>query len=242
VRILLAEVNRQLGQQVQQRLMSQFALDSIASVPMLNSMLLERSYGLIVIAVDLAAEERLSMVRQCRQFSQKSGILMVTEPVPVMERVQLLDAGADDVLMRPVHPDEFIARARALMRRADTSGTMKIRVGNVELSEEGEVYLNGMRTILQLAELKVLSVLIRRSGRLVSKEMIDRAVTGISSEELSPNAIEQRLSRLRKLLEQGNARVRITTVRGSGYILEPMQAARVTRIPDAQPEAALQDA
>ena len=62
MRILLAEVNRQLGQQVQQRLMSQFALDAIASVPMLNSMLLERTYGLIVIAVDVPADERTRVV------------------------------------------------------------------------------------------------------------------------------------------------------------------------------------
>lgn len=225
MRILLAEVNRQLGQQVQQRLMSQFALDATASVPMLNSMLLERSYGLVVIAADVPADERVRLIRQCRQVSQKSAILVVTEPVPVHERVQALEAGADDVLMRPVHPDEFIARARALMRRAGSVMPSKVRVGNVELSEEGDVYLDGMRTELQQAEHKVLSVLVRRSGRLVSKAMIDRAVTGVEGEELSANAIEQRLSRLRKILEHSNARVQITTVRGSGYILEPLQAA-----------------
>lgn len=229
MRILLAEVNRQLGQQVQQRLMSQFALDATASVPMLNSMLLERSYGLIVIAVDVPADERIRLVKQCRQFSQKSGIMVVTEPVPVLERVQMLESGADDVLLRPVHPDEFIARARALMRRAGIAMAAKLRVGNIELSEEGEIYLNGMRTELQQAEQKVLSVLVRRSGRLVSKAMIDRAVTGVESEELSPNAIEQRLSRLRKVLENANARVQITTVRGAGYILEPVQAAAPMR-------------
>jgi len=225
----LAEVNRQLGQQVQQRLMSQFALDATTSVPMLNSMLLERSYGLIVIAVDVPADERARLVRQCRQFSQKSAILVVTEPVPVQERVQVLEAGADDVLMRPVHPDEFIARARALMRRSGGAMPTRIRVGNVELSEDGEVFLNGTRAELQQAEHKVLSVLVRRQGRLVSKAMIDHAVTGVESEELSQNAIEQRLSRLRKILEHANASVQITTVRGAGYILEPAQVAASIR-------------
>jgi DNA-binding response OmpR family regulator len=196
---------------------------------MLNSMLLERTYGLIVIAVDVPADERARLVRQCRQFSSKSAILVVTEPVPVQERVQVLEAGADDVLMRPVHPDEFIARAKALMRRSGSAMPTKVRVGNVELSEEGDVYLNGIRVELQQAEHKVLSVLVRRSGRLVSKAMIDRAVTGVESEELSQNAIEQRLSRLRKILEHSNASVQITTVRGSGYILEPSQVAASTR-------------
>jgi DNA-binding response OmpR family regulator len=209
--------------------MSQFALDATASVPMLNSMLLERTYGLIVIAVDVPADERASLVRRCRQFSQKSAILVVTEPVPVQERVQVLEAGADDVLMRPVHPDEFIARARALMRRSGGTVTTRIRVGNVEISEEGEVYLNGTRAELQQAEHKVLSVLVRRQGRLVSKAMIDQAVTGVATEELSQNAIEQRLSRLRKILEHANASVQITTVRGSGYILEPSRAAASMR-------------
>ena len=230
MRILLAEVNRQLGQQVQQRLMSQFALDSTADVPMLNSMLLERSYALIIMAVDVHAEDRMQLVSRCRQFSQRSAILVVTEPVPVHERVQALEAGADDILMRPVHPDEFIARARALMRRTDTPEAARLKIGNVEISSEGEVFLNGTRAELQQAEHKVLSILVRRSGRVVSKAMIDHAVTGVASEELSPNAIEQRLSRLRKILEHANANVQIKTVRGVGYILEPLEVPVTMRV------------
>ena len=229
MRILLAEVSRQLGQQVQQRLMSQYELDATTSVPMLNSMLIGRTYSLIVIAADMPPDECLGLVRHCRQVSQKSGIVLVTEPVPVLDRVRFLEAGADDILMRPVHPDEFMARARALLRRTVSTMTARLRVGNIEITEDGDVYLNGTRTDLQQAEQTVLSLLVRRSGRLVSKAMIDQAIAGTSCEELSPNAIEQRLSRLRKVLEQTNTRVRITTVRGGGYILEPVQIATAVR-------------
>jgi len=239
MRILLAEVSRQLGQQVQQRLTSQFELDAAGSVAMLNSILLERTYGLIVLAADVAPDECMRMVRQCRQFSPKSGILVVTEPVAVLDRVQILEAGADDILMRPVHPDEFMARARALLRRSGEATTTRVKVGNIEITEDGDIYLNGMRTDLHQAEHKVLSVLVRRSGRVVSKAMIDQAIAGSGSEELSSNAIEQRLSRLRRILEQANTRVRITTVRGAGYILEPMKILNKihTRLPAGSVEA-----
>jgi len=194
---------------------------------------------LIVVAADMPPDECLRLVRHCRQVSQKSGILLVSEPVPVLERVRFLEAGADDVLMRPVQADEFMARSRALLRRTGSTMTARLRVGNIEITEDGDVYLNGTRTDLQQAEQTVLSLLVRRSGRFVSKAMIDLAIAGTGCEELSPNAIEQRLSRLRKVLEQTNARVRITTVRGVGYVLEPVQIATAARTREI---AALEDA
>jgi DNA-binding response OmpR family regulator len=76
-----------------------------------------------------------------------------------------------------------------------------------------------------MAEQKVLSILARRSGRVVSKAMLDRAIGGSDGEELSSNAIEQRMSRLRRILDASQSSVRITTIRGSGYMLEPTSGA-----------------
>lgn len=220
MRVLLGENQRQFGQQLPQRLRGLCDVDLASDVPNLNSFLLQRAYGLVILAMDVPKEDRIKLIELCKQFSQKTAIMMITDPSPVHERVQALEAGADDVLMRPVHLDELVARAKALMRRADVSMLAKVRVGNLELADDGEFYFNGARAELQLAEQKVLSILVRRAGRLVSKPMIDRAVTGVDSEELSSNAIEQRMSRLRKILDTAKANVRINTIRGSGYILE----------------------
>lgn|GEM_PF-3498603 len=98
-----------------------------------------------------------------------------------------------------------------------------MRVGNLELAGDGDFYRSGRRVELHFSEQRVLQVLARRSGRLVSRGMIDQAVKGPDGEELSANAIEQRMSRLRKILEMADAGVRITTIRGSGYVLEPLR-------------------
>lgn len=207
-------------QLIQQRLFGQFEFDWAKDVPSLNSLLVQRGYALIILAMDVPFEDRLRLVDQCRQVSSKSAIMVVSEPVPVNERVQSLEAGVDDYVMRPVHVDEFAARAKALVRRADATHFTRVKVGNLELTGEGEFFLDGTRVELQQAEQKVLSILARRSGRVVSKAMIDRAIAGTDREELSSNAIEQRMSRLRRMLDASNSSVRITTIRGSGYMLE----------------------
>jgi two-component system response regulator QseB len=134
--------------------------------------------------------------------------------------VQALEVGVDDYVMRPVHVDEFAARAKALVRRAGATQFERVRVGNLELTEAGDLFLAEKRVDLHQAEQKVLSILARRSGRVVSKAMLERAVAGTDREELSSNAIEQRMSRLRRILDASDSSVRITTVRGSGYMLE----------------------
>ena len=220
MRILLGDGQKSFLQLIQQRLFGQFEFDWARDVPSLNNLIVQRAYALIILAMDVPFEDRLRLVDQCRQVSDKSAIMVVSEPVPVNERVQSLEAGVDDYVMRPVHVDEFAARAKALVRRADATHFTRVRVGNLELTGDGEFFLDGSRVELQQAEQKVLSILARRSGRVVSKAMIDRAIAGTDREELPSNAIEQRMSRLRRMLDAANSSVRITTIRGSGYMLE----------------------
>lgn len=227
MRILLGDSQRSFLQLLQQRFFGQFQFDWARDVPSLNSFLVQRAYALIILAVDVPFEDRIRLVEQCREVSGKSSIMVVSEPVPVSERVQSLEAGVDDYVMRPVHVDELVARAKALIRRADATQLQRVRIGNLELTGEGDILLDGARVELQLAEQKVLSILARRSGRVVSKAMLDRALAGADGEELSSNAIEQRMSRLRRILEVSRSGVRITTIRGSGYMLEPASGASV---------------
>lgn len=224
MRILLGDGQKSFLQLIQQRLFGQFEFDWAKDVPTLNNLLVQRAYALVILAMDVPFEDRIRLVEQCREISGKSAIMVVSEPVPVQERVQSIEAGVDDYVMRPVHIEEIAARAKALVRRADASHFTRVKVGNLELTNDGEFFLHGSRVVLQQAEQKVLSILARRSGRVVSKAMIDRAIAGTDREELSSNAIEQRMSRLRRMLEASESAVRITTIRGSGYMLELSQA------------------
>lgn len=224
MRILLGDGQKSFLQLIQQRLFGQFEFDWAKDVPSLNNLLVQRAYALVILAMDVPFEDRIRLVEQCREVSGKSAIMVVSEPVPVQERVQSIEAGVDDYVMRPVHVDEFAARAKALVRRADASHFTRVKVGNLELTGEGEFFLHGSRVVLQQAEQKVLTILARRSGRVVSKAMLDRAIAGTDREELSSNAIEQRMSRLRRMLEASDSSLRITTIRGSGYMLELNQA------------------
>lgn len=225
MRILLGDGQKSFLQLLQQRFFGQFEFDWARDVPSLNNFLVQRAYALIILAIDVPFEDRMRLVEQCREVSGRSSIMVVSEPAPVHERVQSLEAGVDDYMMRPVHADELAARAKALVRRVDAAQLQRIRVGDLELTSEGELFLGGTRIELQMAEQKVLSILARRSGRVVSKAMLDRAIGGSDGEELSSNAIEQRMSRLRRILDASQSSVRITTIRGSGYMLEPTSGA-----------------
>lgn len=242
MRILLGDGQKSFLQLIQQRLFGQFEFDWAKDVPTLNNLLVQRAYALVILAMDVPFEDRIRLVEQCREISGKSAIMVVSEPVPVQERVQSIEAGVDDYVMRPVHIEEIAARAKALVRRADASHFTRVKVGNLELTSDGEFFLHGSRVVLQQAEQKVLSILARRSGRVVSKAMIDRAIAGTDREELSSNAIEQRMSRLRRMLEASESAVRITTIRGSGYMLELSQAGSRTQPPlrDRSSEGTLQ--
>jgi len=220
VRILLGDGQKSFLQLMQQRFLGQFEFDWAKDVPSLNSLLVQRAYALVILAMDVPFEDRLRLVEKCREVSTRSAIMVVSEPVPVHERVQALEVGVDDYVMRPVHVDEFAARAKALVRRAGATQFERVRVGNLELTEAGDLFLAEKRVDLHQAEQKVLSILARRSGRVVSKAMLERAIAGTDREEISSNAIEQRMSRLRRILDASNSSVRITTVRGSGYMLE----------------------
>lgn len=222
MRVLLGENQKQFGQLIYQRLRTQFDVDWVEEAPILHTKLVERFYPLLILGMDVSIDDRLRLVAQCHEISGRSAIMLVGESMQVHERIQALELGADDYMTRPFHMDEFAARTKALLRRVDASHFDRLRVGNIELSDDGDLLLNGIRAELQTAEHRLLSVLLRRSGRMVSKAMIDHALTGNEGDELSANAIEQRVSRLRKILSHARAEVQITTVRGSGYVLETL--------------------
>jgi two-component system OmpR family response regulator len=140
--------------------------------------------------------------------------------------VRGLDLGGDDYMPKPFAAPELAARVRALIRRSQARGGPRVEHGPLVLDTAARrAFLAGEPLELAAREWAVLEVLLANVERIVSKERIIQAVAGWG-EELSPNAIEVYVSRLRAKLEP--AGVRIRTVRGFGYMLQEYAAPAAT--------------
>jgi two-component system, OmpR family, response regulator len=145
-------------------------------------------------------------------------VLILTAADSVDERVKGLDLGADDYMAKPFSLQELEARVRALTRRSVGGASTLIKHGPLQYDQAGRVAtIDGKMVDLSARELGLLEVLLVRSGRLVSKDqLVERLCEW--GEEVSNNAIEVYIHRLRKKIEKGP--IRIATVRGLGYCLE----------------------
>ena len=145
-------------------------------------------------------------------------LLILTALDSVNDRVRGLDAGADDYLAKPFQLAELEARVRALTRRGMLGTTTLIKHGALCFDQVGRVAtLGGERLELSARELSLLELFLQRPGRLVDKDQLVQHLCEWG-EEVSTNAIEVYVHRLRKKLEPGG--IRISTVRGVGYCLE----------------------
>ncbi len=160
----------------------------------------------------------LEVLKRLRARGSSLPVLILTAADGVEDRVKGLDLGADDYMAKPFSLAELEARVRALARRGMGSASSVIRHGPLTYDQSGRVAsLDGKMIELSARELGLLEVLLQRVGRLVSKDqLVERLCEW--GEEVSNNAIEVYIHRLRKKIEQGP--VRIATVRGLGYCLE----------------------
>jgi DNA-binding response OmpR family regulator len=131
-----------------------------------------------------------------------------------------LESGADDYLAKPFHLAELLARTRALLRRPRDIRAETRRVGRLVLDETtGDVHAEGESLDLRRRERSLLGVLLRRAETTVPKTAIEAALSEFDR-ELSANAIEVLVCRLRKALAERQTGIAIETVRGIGYILK----------------------
>ena len=157
------------------------------------------------------------VIVEARRHGLRLPMLMLTARDTPRDRVQGLDSGADDYLVKPFDFEELLARLRALLRRGGASAGPTLRVAGLELDPSTREVRSGARLVgLTPREYAILEVLLRRAGTVVTRQSIAEHVW--PDAEASWNAMEAHMARLRAKLG-GDARVTILAVRGVGYRL-----------------------
>jgi DNA-binding response OmpR family regulator len=178
-------------------------------------------FALAVIDVGLPGADGLTLVRRLRSGGKTMPTLILTARCTLNDKVKALDLGADDFLSKPFEPAELAARCRALMRRSSGAldGVIKLNRLNVDLPGK-RLSIDGAEVELTAREWLLFECLVRRIGQVVSKERLQQALAN-PDQDITPNAIEVHVSRLRAKL--GEAAV-IRSLRGLGYRLEEAKA------------------
>jgi two-component system, OmpR family, response regulator len=181
-----------------------------------------RRFDLMLLDIGLPGIDGYEVLRRLRSTQDATPVLVLTARDHINERVYGLDLGADDYLAKPFAMAELGARVRALLRRAQMRSSPRIIHGPLSVDKAARrAYLAGEPLDLTAREWAVLEVLLQKVEKIVSKDSIISWVAGWDG-ELSPNAVEVYVSRLRAKLEP--AGIRIRTVRGFGYMLEEFRA------------------
>jgi two-component system OmpR family response regulator len=219
MRILIAEDDSILANGLTHALRaSGYAVDHVGDGAGADAALAAQSFDLLILDLGLPKMPGLEVLRRLRARHGRVPVLILTAQDGIEDRVKGLDLGADDYLTKPFELVELEARVRALVRRASNGGQPLVECGGLVYDPQARAAsAGGERLDLTARELRLLEIFATRAGRLVNKtQIVDHLCEW--GEEVSENAVEVYVHRLRKKLEP--ARVRITTVRGLGYCLE----------------------
>jgi len=178
----------------------------------------EGQFDLVVLDVMLPQINGFTVLHQIRRHSSVP-VIMLTARAHRSDRIEGLDKGADDYLVKPFDPDELLARIRAVLRRIDNSRHLNeaaTRFGKIRIDVERREVWKGKRLVdLTAMEFDIFDLLARSAGRIVSRDEIVEALFGREA-TAADRSLDVHISRLRKKLESGHTLIR--TIRGVGYV------------------------
>jgi two-component system response regulator TctD len=221
MRLLLVEDNRALADWLRRSLQREhYTVDWLDNGADADFALRSESYDLIILDLALPQLEGQEVLRRLRARNNHAPVLVLTANNTITSRVSELDHGADDYVAKPFELEELEARIRALLRRSSKIANPIVVCGLLEYdSNAREFAVEGRPLLLTPRERAVLEVLMMKLGSTVSKQALSQSLFSIDT-NVSPDAIEIYVHRLRKKLGHSNAT--IVTLRGLGYLLRPV--------------------
>lgn len=217
MRILIAEDNLVIGEQIKQSLTDEGHAVDISNDGEQAAFLAETEpYDLIILDIGLPKQDGLSVLKGLRQKSIDAPVIILTARDSWSEKIDGLDAGADDYITKPFHMPELTARVRSLLRRKAGLNNPLITKGNFNFdTRTGKAFIDGFFVALTAQETAVLSYLVHNPGRFISRTELSEHIYAYDDDRDS-NTIAVFIRRLRKKLGADL----IQTERGRGYLFE----------------------
>jgi len=214
MRLLLVEDDRMIGESLRSALRgSGYAVDWVRDGRAADGTLATERFDLVLLDLGLPQRDGMEVLQALRARGDGMPVIVLTARDSLASRVQGLDAGADDYVVKPFELDELLARMRAVLRRHSGRAEPAIEVGGVTLDPAArEVRRDGVPLALSAREYAVLEALMLRPGAILSRAQLEDRLYGWG-EELESNAISVYVHQLRRKLGEGF----IHTVRGVGY-------------------------
>ena len=222
MRVLLVEDELKLGRAIKRGLEQDgYAVDYVSTAEDGQAYAETEEYDVIIMDRMLpGGADGLTICRELRDAGNMTPVLMLTALGEVDDRVEGLDGGADDYLVKPFEFEELLARLRALVRRPVQANGPVLSVGDISIdTTDKQVTLAGKAVRLSKKEYALLEYLAHQQGRVVSKDQIIQHVWDFEADIL-PNTVEVFVRSLRKKLDHGKGQSHIETARGFGYRLK----------------------
>jgi len=218
MRILIVEDEVTLCEQLKTQLQKEgFAVDTALDGKKALYMGSEFPFDLAIVDIGLPLLTGIEVIQQWRKDGIKFPVLILTARDRWQQKVEGLESGADDYLVKPFHQEELIARVRALIRRASGVSQVTIQCGPITIDTTAQsVNVDGNLQELTAYEYKVLEYFILNPGKVVSKTELTEHIYDQDFDRDS-NVIEVFVGRLRKKLDPNNSYTPIETLRGRGY-------------------------
>jgi DNA-binding response OmpR family regulator len=220
VRLLLVEDNERFAALLKQGLAAAgFTVDVLTTAADAAAALRTSRPDVVILDLGLPDADGLTVLTEMRDRGDATPVLILTARGSLKDRVSGLQSGADDYVVKPFALEELVARLHALLRRPGNLLGLALRLGNLTLDTVArQVFVGDAPVAFSAREVAVLEHLLRRSGRVVAKTLLESSLYGLS-QEVGSNAVEVYVHRLRRHLAEIGATVQVHTVRGVGYMI-----------------------